>query len=102
MTQIIDNLIANALDVLDGHDGRVTVELRRPTPTQVSIVVSDTGPGVPPERVDRLFEPFFTTRKDGTGLGLFLSAEMARALGGDLRYEPAPAGGARFEVVLPC
>ena len=36
------------------------------------------------------------------GLGLFLSAEMARALGGDLRYEPAPAGGARFEVVLPC
>ena len=101
VTQIIDNLIANALDALDGHDGRVMVELRRPTPAQVSIVVRDTGPGVPPEMVDRLFEPFFTTRKDGTGLGLFLSAEMARALGGDLRYEPA-AAGARFEVLLPC
>ena len=100
--QIIDNLIANALDVLDGQDGRVTVELRRPTPTQVSIVVSDTGPGVPPDVVDRLFEPFFTTRRDGTGLGLFLSTEMARALGGDLRYEPAPRGGARVEVLLPC
>ncbi len=100
--RIIDNLIANALDALEGHDGRVAVELRRPTPTQVSLTVSDTGPGVPPDMVGRLFEPFFTTRKDGTGLGLFLSAEMARALGGDLLYEPAATGGARFEVLLPC
>ncbi len=100
--QIVDNLMTNALEALGPDGGRVTVAVRRPTPTQISVAVIDTGPGVAPDMVDRLFEPFLTTRKDGTGLGLFLSAEMARSLGGDLRYEPAPGGGAVFEVLLPC
>ncbi len=100
--QIIDNLLTNALEALDAPGGRVTIAVRRPTPSQIAIAVIDTGPGVPLDVRGRLFEPFFTTRKDGTGLGLFLSAEMARSLGGDLRYEPAPGGGTIFEVLLPC
>ncbi len=102
LVQIVDNLLANAVEALHERDGRITVEVERPTPAAIRIAVADTGPGVPPEAVERLFEPFFTTRKGGTGLGLFLSAEMTRALGGELRYRQRPGGGACFEVTLPC
>jgi signal transduction histidine kinase len=102
IVQIVDNLLANALEAMDRRGGRVTVVLERMAPSEVQIAVSDTGPGVPPEAVKRLFEPFFTTRDDGIGLGLFLSAEMTRALGGEMRYRERPGGGACFEVYLPC
>jgi Histidine kinase-, DNA gyrase B-, and HSP90-like ATPase len=93
---------SNAFEAMDRRGGRITVVLERPTPSEVQIAVSDTGPGVPPEAVKRLFEPFFTTRDNGTGLGLFLSAEMTRALGGEIRYRERPDGGACFKVSLPC
>lgn len=100
--QILDNLIANALDALDHQSGSIQVEVRR-EPKAVLLAVTDTGPGVPSDVAPRLFEPFFTTRAGGTGLGLFLSAEIAHALGGELRYCERPGGGgARFELTLPC
>lgn len=100
--QIFDNLIANALDALVNDGGRITIEVERVAPAEMLLAVSDTGPGVPAEAVERIFEPFCTTRHDGTGLGLFLSAEMARALGGTLDYRDRPGGGARFELRFPC
>lgn len=78
VAQILDNLIVNALEALDDRGGRVTLTLERPSPGELLIEVADTGPGVAPELAERLFEPFFTTRAGGTGLGLFLSAELAR------------------------
>jgi signal transduction histidine kinase len=102
VAQILDNLIANALDAMNERGGRVTLALEQPSRDQVLIEVADTGPGVPPEHVERLFEPFFTTHAGGTGLGLFLSAELARAMGGEVRYRQRPSGGACFEVRLPC
>lgn len=100
--QILDNLLANSFDALGLKEGLITVEVSRVESSTVTIVVSDNGPGIPPEMADRLFEPFSTTKPQGTGLGLFLSAETARALGGSLRYANAPGGGARFEVHIPC
>jgi signal transduction histidine kinase len=100
--QILDNLVGNALEALADRGGRITVEAARPRAGEIVIAVADTGPGVPSDAVDRIFEPFFTTRNGGTGLGRFLSAELARQLGGDLRYGDQPEGGARFEVRLPC
>jgi signal transduction histidine kinase len=102
IVQIVDNLLANALEAMTRRGGCVTVLLERLTCSEVQIAVSDTGPGVPPAAVEHLFEPFFTTRNDGIGLGLFLSAEMARALGGEIRYRERLGGGSRFEVCLPC
>jgi signal transduction histidine kinase len=102
IVQIVDNLLANAIEALHQRGGRITVEVERPAPPEVRIAVADTGPGVPSEMVERLFEPFFTTREDGTGLGLFLSAELTRVLGGELRYRERSGGGACFEVMLPC
>jgi len=102
VAQIVDNLIGNAVEALRGRGGRITVTLHRSSAREVIVRVADTGSGVPPELVDRLFEPFFTTRDGGTGLGLFLSAELTRALGGEVHYRDRPGGGACFEVRLPC
>lgn len=99
--QIIDNLLANALDALVTGGGQIFLEAER-RDTEVVMAVSDTGPGVARDAIEHIFDPFFTTKSDGTGLGLFLSAEMARALGGELHYRDRPGGGACFEVRLPC
>jgi len=100
--QILDNLIGNAVEAVGASGGRITLEVDRPGDGEVRIAVTDNGPGVSPAVEDRLFEPFFTTREGGTGLGLFLSAELAGSAGGELRYRPRPQGGACFEVSLPC
>jgi signal transduction histidine kinase len=100
--QILDNLVTNALEALAGQGGAIRIEVERPSSNAIILVVTDTGPGVPPEAAAHIFEPFFTTKDGGTGLGLFLSAELARRLGGELRYRPPPEGGARFEVQVPC
>ncbi len=67
----------------------------------VELVVEDNGPGVPPASRDRIFSPFFTTKKDGTGLGLVVAREIAREHGGDLVVADGSLGGAAFVVSLP-
>ena len=68
----------------------------------VYVEVQDNGPGVPPELRDRIFEPFFTTKGEhGNGLGLWISAEIARIHGGRLTVSDAPGGGALFQLELP-
>src|SRR5262249_51598886 len=99
---IIDNLLSNAIEALGGAGGAIDVALERRAESEVAVIVRDNGPGVNRAGVERLFEPFFTTRAGGTGLGLFLSAEMARRVGGELRYNRANPEGARFELRLPC
>lgn len=99
---ILDNLLSNAVEAIDHGGGAVTVTLERRAPSELALVVTDTGPGVEPSAVERLFEPFFTTRKGGTGLGLFLSAEMARRIGAEIHHIPAAEGGARFELRVRC
>jgi two-component system sensor histidine kinase AtoS len=67
----------------------------------VRIRVADNGCGIPPEHLKRIFEPFFSLRKDGTGLGLFLSLNFIRRWGGDILVESAAGVGSTFEVWLP-
>ncbi len=100
--QILDNLVTNAFDALTETGGTIQVSLVRNEHGSFSLTVSDSGPGISPEARPHLFEPFFTTKPQGTGLGLFLSAEMARASGGTLTYVDSPHGGTCFELALPC
>lgn len=91
------NLVLNAL----AH-ARTSVTLRLDeAPGFLDVVVEDDGPGVPPELAAHLFEPFASAREGGTGLGLWIVREAAHREGGDVVYEPAESGGARFRVRLP-
>jgi signal transduction histidine kinase len=68
---------------------------------KVRIVVQDEGCGIAPDQQKRIFEPFFSLRDGGTGLGLFLSLNFVRAWGGDITVDSAPGRGSTFQIVLP-
>ncbi len=101
LRQAIRNLIANALAV-QPRDGRVRVDLAHEG-SAVVIRVEDAGPGVPASIRARIFDPFYTTRPEGTGLGLALVSVIARLHGGEasLSPEPSPLGGAEFQIRFP-
>lgn len=82
--RVLDNLIRNAIEASPpGGTVRVRIE---PGETEVRIVVEDDGPGIPPDCEEQLFEPFFTLKPNGTGLGLFLSRALVVSQGGRLTY----------------
>ncbi|WP_437578298.1 sensor histidine kinase [Sorangium sp. So ce887] len=97
--QVVVNLVANAREATAG-DEEIVVRGRRLDGGYL-IEVLDRGAGVPDEARERLFEPFFTTRRDGTGLGLAVCYGLVTAHGGTIRAEPRPGGGSRFVVELP-
>ncbi len=97
--QVFMNLILNALQAV-GDGGTVSVRAWREA-GRVRVEVCDDGPGIPEGLETRIFEPLFTTRPDGTGLGLAIVAKLVEELGGTVRAENRPGGGARFEVCMP-
>jgi len=105
LEQIALNLLSNAVKFTpDG--GKVIVSCEKKD-AEATITVSDTGPGVPPDKFEDIFEPFvqlgrsLTSRHEGTGLGLAISRDLARAMRGDLYVQNGPEGGAVFTLVLP-
>ncbi|MBO9712205.1 ATP-binding protein [Sphingomonas sp.] len=100
--QAVINLLRNAAEAASAHrsDPRVTLGFARLRGGEVSIAVSDNGPGVPEELERDIFLPFFTTRREGTGVGLNLVRQIAVAHGGSVEVHAAEGGGARFEMLL--
>ncbi len=101
LRQAIRNLAANALEA-QGAEGRVKIALTKEQ-DEIHIRVEDAGPGISAEHRARVMDPFFTTRADGTGLGLPLITVIARLHGGELELAPEPStlGGAEFLIRLP-
>ncbi len=96
------NLIHNAAQA--DPSGSILVSIARKQRAGIStfgLAVTDHGPGFPPEAADRLFTPFFTTRRDGTGLGLSIAQHIAILHGGTISAENMPEGGARFTIWIP-
>jgi len=102
--QILVNVIRNAKYAcaeMAGGEKKVTVRIRA-TPSSITVAVIDTGIGIPPENIERIFNHGFTTRTDGHGFGLHSSALAARELGGTLYASSAGTGkGATFTLTLP-
>jgi signal transduction histidine kinase len=101
LRRVLENLIGNALESLDGREGRVTVSTEPAPAGGVRITVADTGRGMSREELDHAFDDFFTTKPGGTGLGLSIARRLVLDLGGTLRIETEPGTGTRAVVELP-
>lgn len=106
--QVFVNLITNAIQAMQAQDASLERILRlKIAPEEsdgmagVGVTVEDTGPGVPPELREQIFNPFFTSKKDGVGLGLSIVAKIVDDHGGTIRLEDSAPQGARFHVFLP-
>ncbi len=99
--QVLINLISNAIHATP-QQGRISVEVA-PTAGGISIAVSDTGTGVPKEHLEKIFEPFFSTKApgEGTGLGLFVTREIVEKLGGTVEVMSRMGQDTRFTVYIP-
>jgi signal transduction histidine kinase len=92
---------------MSGHPGctrggRLTIRIEADA-ANARVFIRDTGPGIPPEKLEAIFQPFYSTKlnRGGTGLGLSISSEIARRHGGRLAAESRPGEGACFLVELP-
>jgi len=98
--RVFDNLIRNAAEAAGEH-GKLRIEIRRAEHGLVSTRFEDNGPGIPPEEIRLLFQPFHSAKPGGTGLGLALVHRIVEAHGGEIRVEGRPGIGASFTVLLP-
>jgi signal transduction histidine kinase len=94
------NLVRNSLQAMP-NGGRLTISTSVLKDGRVSLAIGDSGPGVPFEQRCVVFEPFYTSKPTGTGLGLPLAAHIARDLGGDIELGDSPDRGALFTILLP-
>ena len=101
--QIVVNLVQNAVDVLVSERGSRIVIACAVSDRLATVAVTDNGPGLRPEHLNRVFEPFFTTKPvgEGTGLGLYVSYNLAQELGGRIDVENVDGGGVRFTLSFP-
>jgi two-component system sensor kinase FixL len=103
LSQVLINLIINAMDAVMERapaDRRVAVQARRGDGQAVELCVSDTGHGIPPELLSRIFEPFYTTKESGMGMGLSICRTIVNEHRGALTAENRPEGGATFRISL--
>jgi signal transduction histidine kinase len=99
MVQVLGNLTVNACQAMP-TGGKLTITAYRQE-QMVAIAVKDNGVGIPPENMSKLFEPLFTTKLKGIGLGLAVSQKLAEANGGRIEVESEPGQGSTFSVYLP-
>jgi two-component system sensor kinase FixL len=100
----VNNLIVNAIDALSGASERpreLTIVSGMDCTNDLFVEVHDTGPGLHPEQLDRLFQSFYTTKPDGIGMGLAISRSIVEAHGGRLSAEPNQRQGAVFRFAVP-
>jgi signal transduction histidine kinase len=101
--QIVLNLVLNAAQAIEGSGmsgGSIRLVVDA-TPEMAVVSVTDNGPGIEPRNLDRIFEPYFTTKASGSGLGLSIVREMVRRAGGEISAHSALGAETRFEVRLP-
>jgi two-component system, LuxR family, sensor kinase FixL len=102
LQQVLMNLMVNSLDAMENSEGgHLWVRIRVHEPGEVQISVEDSGPGIPGDRLEGIFEPFYTTKPEGLGMGLAICRSITRAHGGRLWVENRPEGGAAFHLRLP-
>ncbi len=99
--QVFLNLFLNAMDAIPQGGGLEIRTTQTRNPAGVRVTVRDSGAGIPPAVLDRIFEPFYTTKKKGLGLGLFTSRAIVEQHHGSIEAHSRPGRGTTFLVWLP-
>jgi len=101
LEQVFVNLLINCVEALD-NGGRIEItSSKNDDDGLVTVEFSDNGPGIPEQQIDKIFDPFYSTKSTGTGLGLSVSYGIIRKHGGQILVENGSDGGARFKVEIP-
>jgi C4-dicarboxylate-specific signal transduction histidine kinase len=104
LQQVVLNLVKNGIEAMSGVQDRalqLRIRSAKHDPNQVVVAVADSGAGIDPQVIGRIFEPFYTTKPEGTGMGLAISRSIVEAHGGRLWAEPNTPRGATFQCTLP-
>ena len=103
LQQVAMNLILNSIEAMKDVDGvrEIAIKSQRAENEQILVSVSDTGPGFPPDLAEQIFNPFFTTKPHGTGMGLRISRSIIQSHGGRLWAVASSVRGATFHWNLP-
>ena len=100
LKQVFINLLKNAVEA-SGENGKITLKVGLENNSSISITFNDNGSGISADKIEKIFEPFYTTKASGTGLGLMISQKIVREYGGTLRIESEAGKGTSANVVLP-
>ncbi len=95
------NVLQNAREALNGKDGTIWIGAQCKQDYAVEVTIRDNGAGIPPDKLERIFEPYYTTKEKGTGLGLATAKHNVELYGGSIRVESELGKGAQFTLVLP-
>jgi signal transduction histidine kinase len=103
MTQVAANILSNAIDAVSEGTGRINVRSQYDSAgDRVTLTISDDGPGIPADQIDRVFDAFHSTKgQGGTGLGLAAARKVVHELGGQIEVHSTPGEGTTFHVHLP-
>jgi len=104
LQQVLLNLIANAMESMGSAEPRarvLTVRSGKIGDNDIAVTVEDTGTGIDPTDLERVFEPFFSTKPEGMGMGLSICRSIIEAHGGRITASAARGGGSVFQVSLP-
>jgi signal transduction histidine kinase len=100
LNSVLVNLLQNAREALDGR-GEIEVATRYGEQDSIVISIADNGPGIPPDKMDKIFDAYFTTRAKGTGLGLAIVKHNTEMYGGVVKVQSEPGKGTRFTLEFP-
>jgi signal transduction histidine kinase len=101
LQQVLMNLMLNGIEAMKDESGELSTTSKRTEDGQSLISASDSGIGLPGEEPERIFEAFFTTKPQGTGMGVSISRRIIESLGGRLWASPNTGRGATFQFTLP-
>ena len=104
LQQVVLNVVLNGIDAMretNGRDPALAIRTFAAGPRSVTVAIEDSGPGIDLRDVERIFEPLYTTKREGLGMGLAIARTIIQAHGGQLRASNNAAGGATFEFILP-
>ena len=97
----VANIVLNACDAMTGRSNKSVLMKTRMDGERVRLSIRDNGPGLAPDVLERIMEPFFTTKSDGLGLGLSISAESLASMNGAIEVSNHVEGGAEFTLIIP-